>query len=124
MSTDKNDRIRKVQELETKTKSLSIRMIRLVQALPFSEEARIVGRQVLRSATSTGANYRAVSRNKSAADKLNKLKIVLEEADETAYWLEIISEAELLDKERVQPLWEEYMEVVRMISKAIQNLKN
>jgi len=89
------------QEFKDRTKNIELRIIRLVEALPEGQASQvIIGRQLLRSATSVGANYRAACRAKSTADILNKLKIVEEEADETLYWLELIVEAEIMPETR------------------------
>jgi len=71
-------------QFKFRTKQLGLRMIRMVEALPNNQSSRVIGNQILRSATSVGANYRAACRAKSAADIINKLKIVEEEADETS----------------------------------------
>ena len=75
------------QQFKDRTKSLGLRVIRLVEALPSSRACDVIGKQILRSATSVGSNYRATCRAKSAADMIAKLDIVLEEADETLFWL-------------------------------------
>ena len=76
--------------LKSRTKKFSLEMIKLFRALPKTEEARIIGKQVLRSSTSVAANYRAACRAKSQADFIAKLGIVEEEADETGFWLEML----------------------------------
>ncbi len=84
-------RLMNEREFKARTKDLAIRVIRLVGALPKKEmEAQVIGRQLLRCATSVGANYRAACRAKSTADMISKLSIVLEEADETLYWMELL----------------------------------
>lgn len=117
-------KIERIEEMKVRTKKLTVRVIHLFQALPKREEARILGKQLLRSASSVGANYRAVARNKSEADKLNKLKIVLEEADESVFWLEVLGESGIMEVNLLEPLIDEYSEIVKMMSTAIQNLKN
>ena len=77
------------RDLKVRTKHFAIRIIHLYKSLPHSEEARVVGRQFLRSGTSVGANYRAACRARSRAEFIAKLGIVLEEADETHLWLEV-----------------------------------
>jgi len=81
------------QEFKDRTKQIAIRVIRLVESLPNTNSAQIISKQLLRSATSVGANYRAACRGKSTADILHKLAIVEEEADESLYWLEILIES-------------------------------
>jgi four helix bundle protein len=82
------------EEMLTRTKRFALRAIKAVQALPKRDDiAPVLGRQLLRSGTSVGANYRAACRAKSAADFVNKLKIVEEECDETLYWMELLVES-------------------------------
>jgi four helix bundle protein len=78
-------------ELIKRTKCFAVRIIRLVESLPKTQTGNVIGRQLLRSGTSVGANYRAACRAKSTADFINKLKIVEEEADETLYWIRVIN---------------------------------
>ncbi len=111
------------KEFKDRTKKLGLRVIRLVEALPKGQVSEIIGKQILRSATSVGANYRAACRAKSPADILNKLKIVEEEADETLYWLEIIVEAELIPEARVKDLMTETDEIIAMIVVSIKTLR-
>src|SRR5690606_21770013 len=77
-------------EMKRRTKSFALRVLALIDALPEKRSARVLAHQVGRSGTSVGANYRAACRAKSAADMINKLTIVEEEADETGFWLELI----------------------------------
>ena len=81
------------QELQQRTKKFSLQIIHFFQALPKSPEAQILGKQLLRSATSVTANYRAACRARSKAEFIAKLSIVVEEADETLLWLEMLSES-------------------------------
>ena len=81
-------------ELKQRTRQFALRVIRLTEALPHSPAGEVIGRQLLRSATSVGANYRAACRGRSRADFVNKIGVVEEEADESHYWLELIVEVE------------------------------
>jgi four helix bundle protein len=121
----KNDARRQAVDgpLQGRTKALALRIIRLVEALPPSETGRVIGRQVLRSGTSVGANYRAAARAKSRSDMLNKLKIVEEEADETLYWLELLAEAQLMSEARLEPLMRETDEILAMTVASIRTLR-
>ena len=83
------------QELQHRTKKFSLQIIQFFQALPKSPDAQILGKQLLRSATSVTANYRAACRSRSKAEFIAKLSIVVEEADETLLWLELIGESEI-----------------------------
>jgi len=111
------------EEFQARTKRLALRVIRMVEALPRSTTASVIGRQVLRSATSVGANYRAVCRARSTADMIAKLKIVEEEADETLYWLELLVESEIMPGARLEPLMAETDEIVAMTVASIRTLR-
>ena len=95
----------------------------MVDALPQSRSADVIGRQILRSATSVGANYRAACRAKSTADIINKLKIVEEEADETLFWQELLIEAELVPQARLAELITETNEILAMTVASIKTLR-
>ena len=95
----------------------------MVEALPKSQTGQVIGKQLLRAATSVGANYRAACRAKSTADMINKLKIV-EEADETLYWLELITEADLMPEARLSGLVAETDEIIDMTVASIKTLRN
>jgi four helix bundle protein len=82
------------EELQIRTRQFGIRSIRMVDALPKSRSAGVIGKQLLRSATAVGANYRSACRGRSRADFVSKLGIALEEADESLYWLEMLVESE------------------------------
>jgi four helix bundle protein len=94
-------------ELRDRTKAFSRRVLRLIEAMPRTTSGRIIAGQLGRSGTSVGANYRAVCRARSAADFVSKLGVVEEEADESAFWMELVTEEGLLPAEEVQPLWGE-----------------
>ena len=111
------------EEFQNRTKQFALRVIRLADALPTSRSAEVIARQMIRSATSVGANYRAACRAKSSADMINKLKTVEEEADETAYWLELVIGTELLSAERVSDLLAEANEIVAMTVASIKTLR-
>ncbi|HXV81220.1 MAG TPA: four helix bundle protein [Candidatus Binatia bacterium] len=91
--------------------------------MPKSRTAGVIGRQLLRSATSVGANYRAACRGKSTADVLARLAIVEEEADESAYWLEILIEAKIVSEDQVAALLKETNEIVSMTVASIKTLR-
>ena len=104
------------EELKTRTKSLALRVIRLARTLPRDPAGRTVANQIVRSATSVGANYRAACRAQSRATFSAKLAIAEEEADETMYWLEILSESGLVKPERLTELMKETREIVAIIT--------
>jgi four helix bundle protein len=111
------------QLFKQRTKNLALRVIELTESLPASTVTHVVGRQLLRSATSVGANYRAACRGKSPADVLAKLAIVEEEADETIYWLELLVEAGIVPESRVTHLLRESHEIVAMTVASIKTLR-
>ena len=95
------------EDLKRRTKQFALQAIRLVEALPRTRTAQVVGDQLLRSATSVAANYRAACRARSQADFVHKLGIVEEEADESLFWLEMVVETELMPAARVEDLIKE-----------------
>ena len=111
------------RDLKQRTQEFALRVIRMVRALPKGQEGKVLGNQVLRSATSVGANYRSAQRGKSKADFIAKLAIAEEEADETCYWLELIIAAELLPTERVAPLLAEGKEITAILTAAGKTAK-
>jgi len=111
------------QEFKDRTKQIAIRVIRLVESLPNSGAAHIIGKQLLRSATSVGANYRAVCRGKSTADVLHKLAIVEEEADESLYWLELLVESNIVSENKLTLLMSDINEIIAMTVSSIKTLR-
>ncbi len=105
--------------LKARSKGFAVRIVRLYKTLPKSDEARVLGRQVLRAGTSVAANYRAECRAKSKADFISKLGTVLEETDETMLWLELFEEAEVCSPEAVRQLKEESRELLRVFSSSL-----
>jgi four helix bundle protein len=97
-----------------RTKRAELRVIKVIGALPSGKTADVLGRQLLRSGTSVGANYRAACRGKSPADAIAKLAIVEEEADETIYWLELLSEAGVLPAKSLSELIDEFNQITAM----------
>ena len=115
-------------ELKLRTKEFALRILKLVGALPKTIEGRAIANQLVRCGTSVAANYRATCRARSRNEFIAKIGVVLEEADETQLWLELIIEGKLLPKERVQPLLEEANELVAIFvssrKSASSNLKS
>ena len=106
-----------------RTKKLALDVIKMTESLPNTRAADVIGRQVLRSATSVGANYRAACRAKSTGDMIAKLAIVEEEGDETLYWFELLAEAKILSVEPLAPLMKEADEIVAMTVASIKTLR-
>jgi len=111
------------EEFKRRTKDLGLRVIRLMEALPQKPTAAVIGKQLLRSATSVGANYRAACRARSTADMIARLKIVEEEADETLYWLELLIEARLVPDNQLADLMKETNEIVAMTIASLKTLR-
>jgi four helix bundle protein len=91
-------------ELLGRTKSFSLGILKLVDYLPRTTSARVIGNQLVRCGTSIGANYRAACRSCSRAEFAAKLGIVAEEADETVYWLELLRDGKLLTEGKISDL--------------------
>ncbi len=111
------------EELKNRTKKLAIRIIRVVEALPKNVISDVLGRQLLRSGTSVGANYRAVCRAKSTSDFINKLRIVEEECDESLYWMELLIEARQMKAGRLANLIKETDEILSIIVAAARTAR-
>ena len=111
------------QVFKARTKQLALKVIELVGELPAGRTGDILGRQLLKSGTSVGANYRAACRAKSTADMIHKLSIVEEEADETIYWLELLGESKLMPSARLDWLLKETDELVAMTVASIKTLR-
>jgi four helix bundle protein len=103
------------KEMQARTKAFAVRVIKLVDALPRGLAAQVIGRQLLRSATSVGANYRAACRAQSRAEFAAKLSIVVEESDESLYWLELVGETELIKPELLTAIIKEANELVAIV---------
>jgi four helix bundle protein len=106
------------QELLGRTKMFALRSLRLVDHLPRTMSGRAIGNQLVRSATSVGANYRAACRSRSRTEFAAKLGVVAEEADESVYWLELISEGKLLPETKVEDLLKEANELTAIFTSA------
>jgi four helix bundle protein len=103
------------EELKARTKAFAVRVVKLVDALPRGLSSQVIGRQLLRSATSVGANYRAACRAQSRAEFAAKLSIVVEEADEALYWLELVEETSLIKSQLLTPIIREAHEPVAIM---------
>jgi len=112
------------KDLKDRTKEFSIDILKLVSSLTHNSTAQILGRQILRSGTSVGANYRAACRAKSNKDFINKLAIVIEEADETQFWLELLVSSELIERDKAAILWKEADELIRILTASSKTTKS
>ena len=114
----------KARELQARTKTFAVQIIRFYLTLPQSDVVRIIGRQLLRSGTSVAANYRAVCRSKSQSDFISKIGTVVEETDETLLWLELLIEAGLAKKDQAQTMVAETTELLKIFSMSLLTAKN
>lgn len=114
-------RIEYREQMNVRLKKFALRVIKLFQSLPKTDEARIIGKQLLRSGTSVAANYRAACRAGSGNEFYSKISIVVEEADESLFWFELLTEAEIISVERMKDLMQEAEEIVKIMSTARKN---
>lgn len=110
-------------DLKARTKSFALRIIKVVDALPNTRSANVLGNQLLRSGTSVGANYRAACRGRSTAEFVAKLGIVEEEADECGYWLELLVDSGLMSKAQLGDLMQEADELVAITVASIKTAR-
>ena len=111
-------------ELKSRTKKFSLMIIDLVENLPNSISGRATSNHIIRSGTSVGANYRAVCRARSDREFISKMNIVLEEADETLFWLEIIDEKKWIDELEIQKLLEEANQLTAIFVSSLKTVNN
>ena len=111
------------KDLQKRTKEFGLRIIRLVDSLPNTKSARVIGNQLLRSGTSVGANYRAACRGRSKAEFIAKIGISIEEADESMYWMELLIDAEIVPKEKLSALYQEADEIVAILIASAKTAK-
>jgi four helix bundle protein len=106
----------KSKALRDRTKQFALRVLKMFQALPKTDEARVIGRQVLRSGTSVGANYRAVCRARSHREFCSKLGVVVEETDETVFWFELLIEGGIVAQRKFAALLAEGEELLAIFA--------
>lgn len=112
------------EQLKLRTERFAIGVVRLFQTLPWKEESRVIGRQLLRSATSVGANYRAVCRARSRKEFVSKIGIVVEEADESVFWLELLGKCQIGDPARLAPLMREAAELLAIFAASQRTVRH
>ena len=110
-------------ELRERTKQFALKIIKVFEALPNTATGRAIGNQLVRCGTSVGANYRAACRGRSKAEFNSKLHIVLEEADESVFWLELIKEQKLLSDDKIKFLLNKAEELTKIFSKSYYTAK-
>jgi four helix bundle protein len=117
------DKIERIEAMKKRTKAFAVRVVKLFQKLPKTDEARILGKQLLRSATSVTANYRASCRARSDRELFAKISIVVEEADEALFWLELLVESEIVEERKLKELMTESEELVKIMNSVRYKLK-
>ncbi|KPL11660.1 four helix bundle protein [candidate division BRC1 bacterium SM23_51] len=110
-------------EVLRRTKQFALRVVQLVESLPRGRTTEVLGRQLLRSGTSVGANYRAACRAKSQADFVAKMGIVEEEADEALYWMELLVEAGIVKAQKLESLMKETDEILSITVASIKTAR-
>jgi len=111
------------KDLKDRTKKFALRIIRMYPSLPKSMEAQVLGKQVLRSGTSVGANYREASRGRSKAEFIAKMGDCLKELDETTYWFELLIDGNILPGNKLSDLLQESKELTAIFVTIIKNTK-
>jgi four helix bundle protein len=112
------------EDLAQRTKRYALRIIRLCAGLPTTMEAQVLGKQLLRSGTSVGANYREASRARSDSEFLAKLGVSLQEIEESAYWLELLGESEIIPAQRIAEIYDETRQLNAILTTIIKKRKN
>jgi four helix bundle protein len=110
-------------DLRQRTKAFALRIIKLSSALPLNREAGVIARQILKSGTSVGANWREACRASSKRHFITTAEICLREADETLYWLELLSESNLVKAKRLIALTDECNQLVAILTTTVKNAK-
>ena len=111
------------KKMQERTMDFAVQVVKFFVKLPKTDEARVPGKQLLRAGTSVAANYRAVCRAKSDADFISKMGTVVEEADESAFWLELMENASVCHSAPIQPLKAEANELLRIFSTSLNTAK-
>lgn len=119
-----NDEESPAFDLRERTKTYGLRIVRMFVVLPKTEEARVLGKQVLRSGTSVGANYREAHRSRSKAEFIAKLGDCLKELDETAYWLELLTESGIVPAPKLVSLQDETNQLLAILTTISKKTKD
>jgi len=113
----------RTEQLQKRTKDFAVRIVHLFRSLPNAQEAQVIGKQLLRCGTSVGANYRAACHSRSRAEFIAKIGVVSEEADESIFWIELISDLGILKKERLEEILKEARELTAIFAASRQTAK-
>lgn len=112
------------EELRNRTKRFAVRIVKLYNALPYRSAAQVLGKQLLRSGTAVAANYRAACRARSKAEWISKIGIVVEEADESVFWLEMLIDCEIVPEAKVSELLKEAHELSALFTASQRTARN
>ena len=112
------------EELKIRTKHFALNILKLVETLPQTKAGNAIGNQIIRSGTSVAANYRTVCKARSTADFVSKITVVEEECDETLFWLELISESNMIEKNYLEPLLIEANELTAIFTASGKTARN
>jgi four helix bundle protein len=115
--------LHRAKQLQDRTKTFAVRIIKAFARLPKDEATRIVGRQFLRAGTSQAANYRAACRARSSADFISKISVFTEETDEALFWFQLLIDSQLISGRIVQPLVSEGEELLKIFSASLATAK-
>ncbi len=118
------DKIAYSEELKARLRRFALNLIELSKQTPFNSESKVLMNQLLRSGTSVYANYRASCRARSKAEFFSKLSIVVEEADETEMWLDLVMASKVNGSELAKELWNESLEILKIIAKARKSISS
>lgn len=125
--TQKNPRsvnVDKHQELRNRTKAFALRVIHMSDALPRTRSGNVIGNQVLRSATGMAANYRAAGRSRSKAEFVAKIVVVIEEADETVFWLEMLRDSGIVKPTKLDSMLDEANQLLEIFTASRRTAKS
>ncbi len=109
--------------IQGKSKAFAVRIIKFYKYLCDEKKEFVLSKQILRSGTSIGANVRESKNAQSRADFISKMNIALKEADETAYWFELLQESEIVNEEQIKNLYEENIEIIKILSSIVKTTK-
>jgi len=118
------NKLDQAEALKLRTKQFAIRIVSVVRSLPRTREGDVIGKQLLRCGTAVAANYRAVCRSRSKAEFISKINIVVEEADETVFWLELLAETSVVPTGKLSLLHKEANELLAICAASLSTAKN
>jgi len=118
------NKLDQAEALKLRTKQFAIRIVGVVRSLPRTREGDVIGRQLLRCGTAVAANYRAVCRSRSKAEFISKISIVVEEADETVFWLELLGDTAVVPTEKLSLLLKEANELLAVCAASLRTAKD